>query len=269
LVAASDHVAEERFGMNVVVQKRTGHHLHDVLVELHVVAHAGQGLIPQVDLALPRRGDLVVVHLDVDARFLQFEHQLAPEILQAVRRRHREVALFVPWLMTEVRLLVTAGVPGSLGAVDTVERLVGRLVVADVVEHEELGPPEVDGRCDAALLDVRFGLLRHEPGVARVPAAGDRIVNIAGDQHRRDPAHRINGCGRRVGNQEHVALVDVLEAADAAAVETDALREEVGGELLDGEREVLRHPEQIAEPEVHDLDALLLRHLDHTCRTGR
>src|SRR5207245_8799368 len=61
-----------------------------------------------------------------------------------------------------------------------------------------------------------------------------------------------------VGEEQHVRLVDGLEPADGGTVEADAVREEVLGQLIDGDREVLPQTREVHEPEVHDLGALLL-----------
>ena len=47
---------------------------------------------------------------------------------------------------------------------------------------------------------------------------------------------RVDEGGRRVGHEQHVRLMDVLETADARAVEADAVDEQVLAELLDGDQ---------------------------------
>jgi len=44
----------------------------------------------------------VVVHLDLDASLLHLQDQLAAELLQAVRRRDREVPFLVPGLVARL-----------------------------------------------------------------------------------------------------------------------------------------------------------------------
>ena len=67
---------------------------------------------------------------------------------------------------------------------------------------------------------------------------------------------------RRVGlrHEEHVALVDRLPAADAGAVEAQAVFEDVFVELVDGDREVLPDAGEIHEPQVDGLDVVLATH---------
>ena len=58
------------------------------------------------------------------------------------------------------------------------------------------------------------------------------------------------------GNQEHVRLLDLLEAADRRAVEAGAFLEAVQGQLVRGHRVVLHRAGQVGEPKIDDLDAL-------------
>src|SRR5439155_23845081 len=51
------------------------------------------------------------------------------------------------------------------------------------------------------------------------------------------------------------ALVDLLEAPNAGAVEPDALVEEVSGQLADGDREVLPQAGEVDELQIDDLGA--------------
>ena len=59
---------------------------------------------------------------------------------------------------------------------------------------------------------------------------------------------RVLERGRRVGEQQHVAFLDLLEPADARAVEPDPFLEGVQVELLRGDGEVLPESRQIDEP---------------------
>ena len=81
-------------------------------------------------------------------------------------------------------------------------------------------------------------------------------------------AERVDDARVRVGHEEHVRLLDLLEAADRRAVEAVALLEAVLGELVRRRREVLHQPRQIAEAEVDDLDALVLHESQHLGRTA-
>ena len=67
----------------------------------------------------------------------------------------------------------------------------------------------------------------------------------------------------RVRHEEHVALVDRLEPANAGAVEPEALGEAIHLELSERQTEVLPRTREIDEADVDDLDAFLLRALDY------
>ena len=69
--------------------------LDDVLVEQHLVGHARQALEAEVDLALARRGHLVMVELALHAESLEREHHPRPQVAERVVRCGREVALLL------------------------------------------------------------------------------------------------------------------------------------------------------------------------------
>ena len=60
--------------------------------------------------------------------------------------------------------------------------------------------------------------------------------------------------------------MDVLEAADARAIEPDSALEQSAGQLADRDRKVLPGTNQVHEFEVDDLDALLVRQVDDGVR---
>jgi len=69
--------------------------------------------------------------------------------------------------------------------------------------------------------------LRNVTRITRISLAGDRIFDIADDVQRLHLGERIQEGGIRIGDQEHVALLDLLKAADAGTVEAQALFEDV------------------------------------------
>jgi hypothetical protein len=133
-----------------------------------------------------------------------------------------------------------------------------------VVEDEELGlGPDVAGVGDAGGLEVLGGLPGHEAGVARVALAGQRVVDEHVDRQRPAGPERVDERRVRVGDQDHVRFLDLLEAADRRAVEPDALLEHVGRELRRRHREVLHQAGQVTETHVDDFDALVADELQH------
>src|SRR4029077_2261502 len=71
-----------------------------------------------------------------------------------------------------------------------------------------------------------------------------------------------------IGDQEHVRLLDLLEPADGRPVEAQAFLEDVLGELVGRDREVLHEPGQVTEADVDDGDVLVRKHADDVCRTA-
>ena len=259
-VVLEHRLGHERCRLAVLVR----HVLHDVLVEHQLVGHAGQLVEPHVDLGLTRGAHLVVLDLDLDAHLLEGEHHLGPQVLEVVRGREGEVALLVPDLVAEVGAFVPGGVPEALDRVDAVARRVVVLVEAHVVEDEELGlGPDVAGVGDAGRPQVLGRLARHEARVAAVGLAGERVVHEAVDRQRLPGAEGVDERGVGVGDQDHVRLLDLLEAADRRPVEADALVEQLGRELAGRHREVLHQARQVAEADVDDLDALVGDQAEH------
>ena len=225
------------------------HVLDDILVLQQLVAHAHERVEPHVDLRLTGGADLVVVHLDRDADLFELEHHLGPEILVAVHRGDREVALLVARLVAKVGLLVAPAVPEPLLRVDIVEAMVMALAEPHVVENEELRfRSEIRRVRDSGAVQIRLGLLGDIAGVSRIGLARDRVLDVANDVQGRVLGERVLERGRRVGEQQHVAFLDLLEPADARAVEPDPFLEGVQVELLRGDGEVLPESRQIDEP---------------------
>ena len=228
-------------------------------------AIVAQRVEAHVDLGLARGADLVVLHLDRDADLLERQQHLGAEVLVLVHRRDREVPLLVADLVPEVRGAVELGLaPGVPHALDRVEEVVARVLVlveARRVEDVELGfGPEVRGVGDAGAREVVLGLLRDVARVAAVGLAGDRVLHEAVDVQRLVLRERVDHRGVGIGDQEHVRLLDLLEAADRRAVEAEAVLEDVLGQLVGRDREVLHEPGQVAEADVDDVDALVREH---------
>ncbi len=242
--------------------------LDDVLVGHHLVAHLGQRREAHVDLGLAGGADLVVLDLDRDPGLDQLEHDLGPQVLELVRRRDGEVALLEAGPVGEVGGAVGARVPDALFGIDEVVAAEGVLVEPDRVEDVELGlrAPVADVG-DTGLLEVGLRLLGDVAGVAAVGLAGDRVVHVADQVHGRDAQDGVDRGRVGVREQEHVALVDGLEPADAGPVEPEAFGERRLLELADRHAEVLPGADQVDEPDVDDLHAGLTglgQHLDGT-----
>ena len=177
-----------------------------------------------------------------------------------VDRRHREVAALVLDLVAAVAaLLDAAGVPGAGHGVDGVVAGVLLGLEAHVVEDVELGL----GREERGVADAGGGqeVLRLAGDVARVAAVGllgQRVVHEEVQAEGLGDPEGVQVGRRRVGQQGHVRLVDLLEAADRRAVEGQAVLEHLGPERAGRNGEVLHGAGQVAEPDVDDLDALVL-----------
>ena len=104
--------------------RSVGRLLDDVLVLEDLVCGLDQRPVADVDLGLTGSTYLVVLDLDVDPGGLEGEDHPRAQILEGVERRYREVALFRPRPMTEVRRAVAARIPDALVRVDLVHAAV-------------------------------------------------------------------------------------------------------------------------------------------------
>ncbi len=200
----------------------------------------------------------MVLDLDLDAESLHGQDHLGAQVLVLVHGRDREVALLVPGLVAEVLAPSSRPVFQLLRSSRPNARRVLVVVEPDVVEDEELRlRPEVGRVGEAGRHQVVLRLLRHVARVAGVRLEGDRVVHEAVDVERLVLAERIDDGRVRVGHEDHVGLLDLLEAPDRRAVEPESLLEAVGAQLVRRHREVLHQARQVTEPEIDDLDALV------------
>src|SRR5271170_4633889 len=71
---------------------------------------------------------------------------------------------------------------------------------------------------DAGALQVGLGFLGDVAGIAAMGLAGDRVPNIADQDERRRCRELVEESSRRVRDDQHVAFLDLLKAADRRAV---------------------------------------------------
>ena len=176
------------------------------------------------------RADLVMVVLDRDPHRLERPDRVAPDSRRGVEGRLREVAALVE----------------RLGAVLVLEQEVLRLR-ADVegVEAHRLHPLERASEREARVAVVRLAVRR------------DDVADHPPFQAVRQDAER-----RRIGDRDHVRLLDRVEARDRRAVEAHAVVERAL-QLAPRDREALQVPFEIGEPEQHVLDAAGVDLVEH------
>src|SRR6266851_2226822 len=103
----------------------------------------------------------------------------------------------------------------SFAGIDFVEGVVDALSVAHIVEYEELRLRAKIARIGAAgALEVGLGLLGDIAGVAAIRLTGQWIPDVANQDQRRCGGVRIGEGRRRIRDDQHVAFLDLLEAAD-------------------------------------------------------
>jgi hypothetical protein len=243
--------------------------LDGVLVDLDVVGGLDDRRELDAELVLGGR-HFVVVLLDRHAHRGHGREHLAADVLRAVHRRHREVALLEPDVVAVIAAVVFGVVVGGeLGGVHAEADVVGRVRIAHVVEDEEFGlGAEIDAVAQTGRLHVRLGLLCRGARIAVIGLIGQRLENVAVDGQRGRPEERIDIGRVRIWHEHHVGLVDRLPAGDRGAVEHHAFFEGIGldGRLVHGD--VLQLAARIGEAQVDVLEVLVLDLLEEVVPGG-
>ena len=194
--------------------------LDDQLVREHVVRHVERVREADVDLVLGG-ADLVVVVLDRDPHRLERPDRVAPDAGGGVHRRLGEVAALV-------------------------ERLGAVLVLEEEVLGFRADVERVEAHRRHPLEGAAEGVAR--VAVVRLPVRRDDVAD-----HPAFEAVRQDAEGRRIGDRDHVRLLDRVEAGDRGTVEAHAVVEGAG-QLALRDREALQMPFEIGEPEQDVLD---------------
>ena len=254
-VVQEDRLGHERGRLAVLA----GDVLDDVLVLQHVVGHLDQRSVAHVDLALAAGGDLVMMGLDLEAALDHRQHHLGAHIVQGVGRRTGEIAFLVAELVAEVGLLVAAGVPGAFDAVEEVIAGMLRLVVANVVEDEELHfRAEIGGVGDAGRLHVVDGLAGDVARVARVVLAWSADPGCC--RSSLACVSLQNGSMKAVSGTGTTSMSDSLMASQPRMLEPSKPRPSskvLFVECLGGDGEVLPQAGKVHEAQIDGPDFLL------------
>ena len=150
-------------------------------------------------------------------------------------------------LVTKVWAFFSPRIPNAFVGVDEIVTAMRRLVVADIAEDIKLslGSP-VAHISNACALQVEFRLACHVAWIATVSLSADRVVHIANQVQCGNGEHRVHNGGFDVRNQKHVALMDLLESANARTIEANPIAEQVVFEIFYGNGKVLPHSRQIS-----------------------
>jgi hypothetical protein len=254
-VVAEDGLGHKGHGLPVAQRDVLG----DVFVQHHLVGHARERVVTQIDLGLARGRHLRVMLLDDDAGLLHLQDHLGADVLLGIRGRHGKIALFMPRPVAKVGSTRASRFPDPFHRLHEVIARVSVLIEAHAVENEKLGfRPKIGDIAYPRSLEVILGLLGDVARIPRVKLARDGIDDVADHGERRPAREGVLDGRLRVRDHHHVARVDRLPASYAGAVESQPLLEEFGCDLAHRNGEVLPCTRKIPKLEVHDLDVVPL-----------
>src|SRR5215467_11130941 len=140
-------------------------------------------------------------------------------------------------------------------------------VIAYVVKNEKFGlGTEVAGICNPTREQIGFGFLRNVTWVARIGSlapCGTGMSNVADKAQRRSGSERIHDCGRRIGDDQHVAFVNCLEATNARAIERHSFDKRFFFQFMQRDAKMLPGAWYVDEFKVHHLCAMFFRELQY------
>ena len=240
--------------------------LDDVLEGLQVIRSVQQGVELVVDLLLSTGADLVVEALELVLGGHEVLHHRIADLTGLVDRRDREVTTLDRGLVTQVRGAVEVGVlaavPPALFGIDLVEGVVDVGGVLHLVEEVELRlQAEVTGVGDAGGCEILLGLTGDIARITGERLAGEGVMDEELDVQGLRLPERVDLRGRQVREKIHVGLVDGGEASDGGTVESQTVGDGVLIERGGGDCEVLFHTRDVGEPDVNELDVLVLDEL--------
>ncbi len=221
-VVADDRLGHEGRRLAVGV----GHVLDHVLLQLQPVGALHQRAELGADLHLAGAGHFVVMHFDRDAQLLEHQAHLGAHVLEAVDRRHREVAALDGGPVAascRARIPCRCSRP-LLRSRSWRSSPTCRCSSARCRRRRIRAPGRSRRRRRCRCLEVGLGALGQRARVALVGLAVARLEHVAGQEQRRLFEERIDVGRVRVGHQLHVRGFDALPAGDRRAVEGVARR---------------------------------------------
>jgi hypothetical protein len=159
-------------------------------------------------------------------------------------------------------------VPRALDRIDLVERAAQVRPPAHAVKDEKFVlRPEQRRIGNASGLQIRLRTLAQRARIALITLHRGRLDHIAAQVHRGVFKKRIDHRGGRIGQQNHVRLVDPLPPRNRGAVEHLALDKELLRHVARRNAHVLLLAPGVGEPQISPLDLFFFDHLHHIART--
>ena len=229
-----------------------------------MVGGAHQRIEFQVNLGLAAGRDLVMMALNLQPAVLHGDDHLRAQVLIMIRGRHWEIAFLVSRAIAKI-VFDPARIPPAFFRVDEIEPVLLALIETHVVEDKEFGlGPEIRRIGQTGRAQIHLGLAGNVAGIAVIALLGHGIDYVAGHHQRGQLCERIEHEGIRVGDEQHIALVNGRPAANGRAIHAEAFFKRGFRQLIDRIRNVMPQSRQVGEAQVKQLDPVLL-HEFHYC----
>src|SRR5712691_1762047 len=265
-IVAKDGFGHECHGLPMLA----GCILHDIFVEHHIICGLQQRIKTDIDLRLPWTANFMMLRLDQHAQFFEEERHLTANVLERIVGGDREVALFYAHAVAQVGRAVTPAIPVSLVRIYLGILGVFTGFVAHVIEDEKFGfRAKVAGVSDSAGAQISLCLVCNIAWIAAIALLASsraRMGYVTDQAQRRDSSERVHHSGSGIGDNQHIAFVDGLEATYTGAVKGFPFDKGFFFEFAHRHTKMLPCARQIYKFEVHHFCAMLCGKLQYIFR---
>ena len=265
-IVALDGLGHERSRLAV----GGGDVVNRVLENLRPVGALDERIEAGADFALACAAHFMVMDFNVNTLLFKQRAHFRAHVGKGIDGRDGEVAALDAVVVAEVATFrLETGRPGTFFAVDFEEALAHAVFPADAVEDEELGFGTEIGRVtNARRLQIGFGAQAEGTRITVIVLAGLGFVHVALENEGVDLSERVHADAIGIRHQKHVGGFNAAPADKGRAVKGLSKLEHVLVNAVGGNRHVHFLAERVREAKVHELDIVVLDHLQNI-RSGR
>ena len=219
---------------------RPGNILNNVFVPHQAVGTFNQWSKTHIDFTLSPRCYFVMVTFHGDTNLLHEQHHFRANILKRIVGSYREITFFMSWFVTQVWVFIPAGVPFCFNRIDRIKRFIRVGIVLNIVKNEKFRfRSKVGSVSNSSRFKISFRFLSDIARIAAVFFPGDRVDDITNHANRCVFHKRVHDRGGRIGNDQHVAVIDSLPSPDAGAIEPQSFFKQMFFQLTHRHRKML------------------------------